>query len=102
MKQLWTKLGVQIILTFVAAFGWWGLFFPEFTLNQDTVVVCTESIRPEGASQDAQQSDLPPSGEDLLVLLLNAKPEDVAFRSKLLKVIKDFWEHFSWDKLTWN
>ena len=99
MKQLWTKLGVQIILTFVAAFGWWGLFFPEFTLNQDTVCIQVSEAEAESQAKEAFGSL---SGQELLKLLLQAEPEQITYRSRLFTEIKLLWEDFSWDKLIWN
>lgn len=98
MKQIRCKMGIHFLLTSIALFGWWGLFFPEFTLNQDTVVVCVK----DSSSLEDAQTNLSYSGDELLELLLQAQPKDITFRSKLLEEFKLFWEDFSWDILTWN
>lgn len=102
MKQLTRKGCLRIVLTLLAAFGWWGLFFPEFTLNQDTVCIYVTETDASAEAEEASDASEDYSGEELLQLLLQAEPTQIQFRSKLLKEIKIYWEAFSWDRSTWN
>lgn len=99
MKQWRIKGCLRIICTILAVFGWWGLFFPEFTLNQDTVCIQVSEAEAESQAKEAFGS---PSGQELLKLLLQAEPEQITYRSRLFTEIKLLWEDFSWDKLIWN
>ena len=80
-----------IIVSLCAMLGWWGFFYPEFSLTPDNVNVIYEELSEEDAFLSP---DL--SSESLIELLMNAPREKVRFRSAFLKDMKSFWEVFSW------
>lgn len=88
MKKI--KNGIRIITVVCAALGWWGLFFPGFTLTPDTVrIICEDE-------SDETYDD------GLYLELLGTDRDNIRFRSRLLTELNAFWEAFSWDKSTKN
>lgn len=73
MKQRF--VGLKITACVCAAFGWWGVLYPELVLTPDTYRVCQET---EGKVQ--QQS-----GEEIYFQLLEAEKGEIHFRSRLLE-----------------
>lgn len=71
MKKIWT--GVKIALCVSAAFGWWGVLYPELVLTADTCRVYSV--------QDEQEC---PAEEDIYWSLLKADRREICFRSKFL------------------
>lgn len=87
MKKNWLKL--RIAATMCAALGWWGLLYPELTLTPDTVKIYAE----ESDGSEDQTFEWSFEG-DLYRELLEAKPGQITFRSKLLENIRLFLEAF--------
>lgn len=71
MKKIWA--GVKIALCVCAAFGWWGVLYPELVLTTDTCRVYN--------IQDDQKC---PAEEDIYWSLLKADRNEIRFRSKFL------------------
>lgn len=77
MKKKW--FGIRILISVCAAFGWWGLIYPQLALTPDTVVIKTEA-------EDGGCQDLPPEWDfdgSLYRELLSAAPGKITFRSRL-------------------
>ena len=77
---------LRIILGLCAAFGWWGLIYPELALTPDTVLVRSETGENLSAEWDFDAGlyeDLLEAGRGRLVL-----------RSRLLTDFNSFWEAF--------
>ena len=85
MKKNWLKL--RVVVTMCAALGWWGLLYPEFTLTPDTVKIYADNKAEE--SEEVFEWSL---GDDLYLKLLEAGPDKITFRSKLLTNIRLFLE----------
>lgn len=88
MKKKWLKL--RAVMTICAAFGWWGLLYPEFALTPDTVQVYKENSAGELTQIERNWLD----GRTLFRELLSADREDISIRSKLLEDFNLFWEAF--------
>lgn len=82
------RLGLRITAALCAALGWWGLLYPELTLTPDTVKISAEQENEEIDSQPLKWS----FDSSLLLDLLNADPDQISFRSRLLTDISSFWE----------
>ncbi len=88
MKKKWLKL--RVIVTMCAAFGWWGLLYPELTLTPDTVKIYAEDGQEDLCCQSQEWS----FDSGLYLELLAAGPDKITFRSKLLENIRLFLEAF--------
>lgn len=86
MKKKWKNF--RAVLTICAAFGWWGLLYPELTLTPETVIVC------EIDSDNRQHilTEHTKQGRNLYRELLCAERGSITFRSKLLEDLSLFWE----------
>lgn len=80
------KSYLRVIVSMCAVLGWWGFLYPELTLTPDTVKIISTETEIQTV-QTAWDFDC-----DLYRELLNAKPEQITFRSKLLTDLKVFWE----------
>ena len=69
MKKIW--VGIKIAMCACAAFGWWGVLYPELVLTADTCRIYGE-----------QNSGS--AGKDLYWNLLEAEKGEIRFRSRLL------------------
>ena len=78
MKKRW--LGIRIIVGLCAALGWWGLLYPELSLTPDTVVL---RLGDDGGIMREQPLEWDFDSK-LYQDLLNAGPNRISFRSKLL------------------
>lgn len=79
-------IGIRAALGLCATLGWWGLLYPELALTPDTVALKTEDA--EG---------LPPEWNfegNLYRELLNAGPDRLTLRSRLLTDLTSLWEAF--------
>ena len=88
MEKKWTKF--RIIAGMCAALGWWGLLYPELALTPDTVKVIY-------IDQEGREQLLPSEwsfDDDLYLELLEADPDKIHFRSKLLTSLQSLWEAF--------
>jgi len=86
MKKKWLKL--RFLAMLCAAYGWWGLLYPQLTLTPDTVKVYTEEELEISDGQTPEWS----FDDDLYRALLEAGPDKITFRSKLLANIRLFLE----------
>lgn len=78
MKKKWLK--IRTLICFCAALGWWGLLYPELSLTPDTVVL---RLSDDGGIFREQPLEWDFDSE-LYRDLLNAGPDRITFRSKLL------------------
>ncbi len=85
MKKRW--IGLRVAAALCAALGWWGLIYPELTLTSETVKISSESG--ENDPETEWRFD-----NSLYLDLLNAGPEKITFRSRLLQEISLIWEAF--------
>lgn len=70
---LWKKS-----LVILAAFGFFGLLYPEFSIFEDTCrIVYNED--------DSGEAFTVPEGSELYYSLLSAKPEEITIKSRLLE-----------------
>lgn len=114
MKKSDWRMSLQILMTFCALWGWWGMLYPEFTLTEDTYRVvyddASQSKTTESASArsttmengttadgeavgeqaDAERSEESP--RELYRRLLQAPKGQVRFRSKLLIQLQKWME----------
>lgn len=82
------KKGLRIFICLCAAFGWWGVLYPQLTMTPDTYrVICegdTVQKEPKVIEWDFDS--------DIYWSVLNADPGEIRFESKLLQEIKTFVE----------
>lgn len=81
MNRKWT--GIKIFLGVCAAFGWWGLLYPELTMTPDTyAVIGEETVQelPEVVEWDFDS--------DIYRDILEADRSQIHFRSRLLKELR--------------
>lgn len=88
MKRKWLKL--RAVMTICAAFGWWGLLYPEFVITPETIQVYEENADGTFTEVDHKRFDC----RELYHQLLNANRKDITFRSKLWEDFSLFWEAF--------
>lgn len=83
------KKDIRIILCICAAFGWWGLLYPELALTSDTYRVVDE----DGAvCESGAEGEWSPDGS-IYWRLLGTDSSQVRFRSKLLDSLNALAEH---------
>ena len=88
MKKKWLKL--RAVMTICAAFGWWGLLYPEFTLTPETILVYEEDADGTLIEVNHNRFDC----RELYQQLLTADRKDIRFRCKLWEDFNLFWEAF--------
>lgn len=81
-KALWT------VCVCCAAFGWWGVLYPQFALNEDTYCIVSQ----DGTVQSEDSAAKWESGDTIYMEILNADSSRIRFRSKLLKEFSGLWE----------
>lgn len=67
-----------------AAFGWWGLLYPEFTMTED---VC-RMVNEFGQMVEVAEWD-GPQEQNTYWQLLEAGPEHIRFRSRFLEELEN-------------
>ena len=88
MKRKW--MGLRIIISLCAMFGWWGFLYPELVLTPDTVTVS----QADETGNLLILSDQWNGNGNLYLDILNAGRDKVSFRSKLLTNLNFIWEAF--------
>lgn len=76
---------LRIVCCICAAFGWWGVLYPELTMTQDTYRIVDETGC-EPAIEENQHWDL---GREVYFKILEAEPGQIRFRSRLWEAIAD-------------
>ena len=84
------RLGIRITTGICAVLGWWGLLYPQLALTPDTVAIISET---EDGSFEEQSLKWDFEGS-LYFNLLNAGPDKITFRFKILKDLNSFLEAF--------
>lgn len=77
-------MNLRIACGMAAAFGWWGLLYPELTMSPDTYRVIEEetSVQAEGNVVEWE------FGNDIYWNILHAERDSICLRSKLLTEIE--------------
>lgn len=70
--------GVKILLCICAAFGWWGVLYPELVLTADTYRIYMDG------EQETQEEQKCPVEQDIYWSLLKADRDEIRFRSRFL------------------
>ena len=79
------------VLILCAAFGWWGILYPQLTMTRDTYSVVSEN----GAVQEEPDMVEWDFEGSVYREILEAGPEKIRFRSGILKYITEhleFWK----------
>ena len=84
MKKDWCIVMVRVALTGCMAMGWWGMWYPEFAMPADTYRIVQEDGT-EYAVDSEQYSE-----EAVWKAVMEAGPERIRVRSKLLERITDY------------
>ena len=73
-------LSLRILLTLCAAYGWWGVLYPEFTMTSDTyrVVYETDTVQEEGEVVEYEFD------ASIYERILKSDRSRIRFRSRLL------------------
>lgn len=82
MKKI--RAGIKVVICMCAAFGWWGVLYPELVLTADTCKIY--SGQEEGDGEEY------PAGQDIYWSLLKADRKEIRFRSRLLAEWDKFME----------
>ncbi len=75
------KLKIKKAIWLLMAISWWGLFFPEFTLMNDTCRIVWTQEDPEEYS-----------ATQIYYKLLSAKPKQIKIKSRLLEILTGYLE----------
>ncbi|MCM1185125.1 MAG: hypothetical protein NC251_02425 [Lachnoclostridium sp.] len=79
---------IELALCICAAFGWWGVFYPELTMTPDTYRIVREDAQ-DGEIQRAEDWDF---DREIYSEILQADAGQVRFKSKLLMSLKEIFE----------
>ena len=94
MKKFWT--GIKMVLCVCAAFGWWGVLYPELVLTSDTCRIYGGQVNENTVWDDASRNDLTLKNDldaqDMYWNLLNAGKGEIRFRSRLFTEWNKFME----------
>lgn len=83
------KRDIRILLCICAAFGWWGILYPELALTPDTYrVVDGDGVVYESEAEGEWNLD-----DGIFWRVLGADSSQIRFRSKLLDSLAAFTEH---------
>lgn len=97
LNLLWNsvRIGASKVLCTVlvcgAAFGWWGVLYPQFALNRDTYRIVSE----DGTVQEGEDMVEWEAGDTVYMEILNADSSRIRFRSKFLMDVAALWERLS-------
>lgn len=81
INLIWKK-GVVIL----AALGFFGIFYPELCMLEDTCKVVYET-----AAGEKQEISVP-EGSELYYKLLSAEPEEIKIKSRLFEILSAYFE----------
>ena len=70
-------LRLKTILLICSGLGWWGSFYPEYTITPDSCIV-----------RDEEGSIVELDGKELYVKLMQADKEQIQYKSRLFEYIK--------------
>ena len=97
MKRKWVrkdigtakvKAAVKILAVVCAAFGWWGVLYPELTMTPDTYAVI-----PEEAVQNSPEVVEWDFDSNVYWNLLEAESSQIRFRSRLINRAGKAWTY---------
>ncbi|MCM1326504.1 MAG: hypothetical protein NC094_04660 [Bacteroidales bacterium] len=79
---------IELAVCICAAFGWWGVFYPELTMMPDTYRIVGE---------DAQDKEIYRTADwdfdrEIYLEILQADAGQVRFKSRLLMSLKEIFE----------
>lgn len=77
-------------LVLVAVMGWWGVLYPQLSLNRDTYRIVSE----DGTVQSSKDVVEWENGDTVYMEILNAESGRVRFRSKLWDCASELIERF--------
>ena len=83
-------LGIRIATGICAVLGWWGLLYPQLALTPDTVSIISAA---EDGNFEEQSLKWDFDGS-LYLDLLNAGPDKITFRFKIIKDLNSLLEAF--------
>lgn len=82
LKNRW-----KMLIWICAAAGWWGVFFPDFTLTEDTYEITGKTY--EELSEEEKEL-LEEAGIE--GLLINAEPGQIKVKSRLFTIVSDYFQ----------
>ena len=77
-----SEIGIRVLCSIFAAFCWWGLLYPEFTMTPDTYEICREDETLIGNKAEWD------SDKDIYRLFLETDREQIRFKSRLLEYLR--------------
>lgn len=80
-NRIKNKINLKLLMWVCAALGWWGIFYPEFTLTADTCRIVDES------GNCIETEDY--GGIELYGEILQAGRGRIRLKSRLLSVMTD-------------
>ena len=86
-KESRKLLGTALVLAAVA--GWWGVLYPQLSLNQDTYRIVSE----DGTVQDGDTKAEWENSDTIYMEILNAESGRVRFRSRLFDYATELYKH---------
>lgn len=80
----WVCKACFVCAVFCAAFGWWGVLYPELTMTQDTYRILSEDGSVEETANLREKEDM------IYIEILNAGSGKVRFRSRLITELSEW------------
>lgn len=85
-KQFWNSMAIGLALCMAA--GWWGILYPQLTLNTDTYRIVTKDGEVSTCADENWESD----GTVVYMEMLNADRSQLRFRCRFVEEIKEYLE----------
>lgn len=79
---------IKMVLCICAAFGWWGVLYPELAMTPDTYRIVREDLQ-DKATQKTADWDF---DREIYFEILQADAVQVQFKSRLLMSLKEIFE----------
>ena len=94
MKKDKLFISFRIFVTVCAAWGWWGVLYPELTMTPDTYCIIYEETGAPTESYVQEQVEMVEwkLDNDIYETVLGAERSQIRFRSRLLTNITAFCE----------
>ena len=84
--------GIQVSAVCIACYGWWGVIYPELAMLPSTYeVVCEEQEGPADTETVQKSPKVVEWNSDNRIYweILEADPEQIRFKSRLLTMLKE-------------
>lgn len=83
--------GIRAMAAVIACYGWWGVIYPELTMVPSTYeIVCEEEEKTSETASVQKSAEVVEWNSDSQIYwkILEAGPEQIRFKSRLLTILK--------------